>query len=95
MRKEPKKHGKRMFIERPSLETGASVAVVDDVVTTGRSLLRSIERIEEAGYRPVQALAVLGRMEGGRESLLEAGIELESIFTREDLGLTPRGQYSR
>ncbi|MDH7597378.1 MAG: orotate phosphoribosyltransferase [Methanothrix sp.] len=89
VRKEPKKHGKRRFIEGPALEPGARVAVVDDVVTTGRSLLRSIEHIEEAGYRPVQALAVLDRMEGGREALRDAGFELESLFTRDDLGIAP------
>lgn len=90
VRKEAKKHGKRRFIEGPLLEAGAKVAVVDDVVTTGNSLLRSIERLEEAGYRPVQALAVLDRMEGGREALSAAGFELESLFTRDDLGIAPR-----
>ncbi len=88
VRKEPKKHGMRRFIEGPSLEPGSKVAVVDDVVTTGGSLLRAVERIEEAGYIPVQTLAVLDRMEGGREALEEAGFKLESLFTRDDLGLT-------
>lgn len=90
VRKEPKKHGKSRFIEGPVLEAGAKVAVVDDVVTTGNSLLRSIERIEEAGYRPVQALAVLDRMEGGKKALKDAGFDLESLFTRDDLGLAQR-----
>ena len=85
VRKEPKKHGTMSFIEGPVLETGAKVAVVDDVVTSGASLLKSIERIVTAGFEPVQALAVLDRREGGREAIEDAGYQLKSIFTRDDL----------
>jgi orotate phosphoribosyltransferase len=85
IRKEPKKHGTMSFIEGPVLDTGTKVAVVDDVVTSGASLLKSIERIVAAGFRPVQAMAVLDRQEGGREAIEEAGYRLETIFTRDDL----------
>jgi orotate phosphoribosyltransferase len=85
VRKEPKKHGTMSFIEGPVLEKGTKVAVVDDVVTSGASLLKSIERIVAAGFKPVQALAVLDRQEGGREAIEEAGYRLETIFTRDDL----------
>lgn len=85
VRKEPKKHGTMSFIEGPVLEKGTKVAVVDDVVTSGASLLRSIERIAGAGFEPAQALAVLDRKEGGREAIEEAGYRLETIFTRDDL----------
>jgi orotate phosphoribosyltransferase len=85
IRKEPKKHGTMSFIEGPVLVSGAKVAVVDDVVTSGASLLKSIERIVAAGFEPVQALAVLDRREGGREAIEDAGYQLKSIFTRDDL----------
>jgi len=85
IRKEPKKHGTMSFIEGPALEIGAKVAVIDDVVTSGASLIKSIERLSSAGYQPVQALAILDRMEGGRETLEKAGYRLEALFTREDL----------
>src|SRR5512136_2229264 len=85
VRKEPKKHGTMSFIEGPTLDKGAKVAVVDDVVTSGASLLRSIERLAAEGYQPVQALAILDRLEGGREAIEAAGYTLQSIFTREDL----------
>lgn len=87
VRKEPKKHGTMSFIEGPHLPEGAKVAVVDDVVTTGGSLLRAVERIEAAGYRPIQTLAILDRMEGGSEAIEAAGYRLQSIFTRDDLGI--------
>jgi orotate phosphoribosyltransferase len=61
------------------------VAVVDDVVTTGSSLVKSIERLRAEGYEPIQVVAILDRQEGGRQRLKAAGYDLESIFTREDL----------
>lgn len=85
VRKEPKKHGTMSFIEGPVLESGAKVAVIDDVITSGVSLLRSIERLDAAGYKPIQALAILDRLEGGRESIETAGYRMQSIFTRDDL----------
>jgi orotate phosphoribosyltransferase len=87
VRKEPKKHGTKSFIEGPALEKGTKVAVVDDVVTSGASLLRSIERISAEGYVPVQALAILDREEGGCEALEAAGYKLETLFKRSDLKL--------
>jgi len=87
VRKEPKKHGTMSFVEGPALEVGAPVAVVEDVVTSGASLLRAIERIAAAGYRPVQALTILDRMEGGRETIEERGFKLQALFTRDDLNI--------
>lgn len=87
IRKEPKKHGTRKFIEGPEIGKGARVAVVDDVVTSGGSLLRSIERVEAEGYKVIQVIAILDRMEGGSERLAEAGYRLEPIFTRQDLNI--------
>lgn len=85
VRKEPKKHGTMSFMEGPILEKGTHIAVVEDVVTTGSSILRAIERITAAGYEPVQALSILDRLEGGKETLEDRGFRLESIFTKNDL----------
>jgi len=85
IRKEPKKHGTQKFVEGPALPEGSKVAVVDDVVTTGSSLVKSIERLRNEGYEPIQVVAILDREEGGSEKLKDAGYRLESIFTRADL----------
>ena len=85
IRKEPKKHGTRKFIEGPSLPEGSEVIVVDDVVTSGASILKSAERLIAEGFKPVQTLAILDRQEGGKEALEAAGYRLEAIFTRWDL----------
>lgn len=90
IRKEPKKHGTQKFVEGPALPEGSKVAVIDDVVTTGSSLLKSIERLRAEGYEPIQVVAILDREEGGSERLKEAGYRLESIFTRADLMVKKR-----
>lgn len=87
VRKEPKKHGTMSYVEGPALQKGAMVAVVEDVVTSGASLLRAIDRIEAAGYLPVQALTILDRQEGGREVIKERGFVLQALFTRDDLDI--------
>jgi orotate phosphoribosyltransferase len=87
VRKEPKKHGTMSYVEGPALEKGAKVAVVEDVVTSGASLLRAIDRIAAAGYEPVQALTILDRQEGGREVIEERGFSLQALYDRSDLGL--------
>jgi orotate phosphoribosyltransferase len=86
IRKEPKKHGKALWIEGDkSLKTGTNVAIVEDVVTTGGSILRAIEIAKAQGLRVVQVLALVDREEGGRENLAKEGYVLESIFTKSDI----------
>ena len=85
VRKEPKKHGTMNYVEGPALEVCAKVAVVEDVVTSGASLLLAIERITAAGYKVTQALALLDRQEGGREAILAKGLALQALFCRDDL----------
>ncbi|MFW6369236.1 MAG: orotate phosphoribosyltransferase [Myxococcota bacterium] len=84
VRKEPKKHGTARFIESPLLPKGAEVVVLEDVVTTGASTLLAIERVREAGHVPVKVIALVDRLEGGREAIEAAGVEVESIFDRTD-----------
>jgi orotate phosphoribosyltransferase len=86
IRKEPKKHGKALWIEGDkNLKSGARVAIVEDVVTTGGSILKAIEAVKAQGLEVVQVLALLDREEGGRENLAKEGYKLESIFTKTDI----------
>ena len=87
VRKEPKKHGTMNYVEGPVLETGAKVAVVEDVVTSGASLQRAIDRIAAAGYQPVQALTIMDRQEGGNAVIKSRGFALQALFTRDDLNI--------
>ena len=86
VRKEPKGHGMRQWIEgRGGLLAGAPVAVVEDTTTTGGSLLTAIERVEEEGLRVVQCFTVVDRQEGASERLAARGLRLVALVTRDEL----------
>jgi orotate phosphoribosyltransferase len=67
-----------------NLPEGTAVAIVEDVVTTGGSTIKAIERAREEGLQVVRVLAIVDRDEGGRENLKRYGYEIESLFTRHD-----------
>jgi orotate phosphoribosyltransferase len=73
VRKEKKEHGLQRWIEGPLLEPGTRVLVVEDVVTTGGSTARAIERCREEGLEVVGTAAVLDRLAGGAEAIAAAG----------------------
>ena len=83
VRKEPKGHGTGQWLESTPLAAGAPVVVLEDVVTTGASTLRAIERARQAGLRVVYAVGLVDRLEGGREAV-EAQAPLVTLFTRRD-----------
>lgn len=86
VRKEPKQHGTESYIEGlKNLPSGATVALVEDVVTTGGTLLKVIERVEAQGFRVGLVVTVVDRQEGGAEALAERGFQLKSVFTKESL----------
>ncbi len=86
IRKEPKKHGTAQWIEgMKNLRPGMRVAIVEDVVTTGASTLRAIERAEEVGLVVSRVLCIVDRNEGGAEFLAEKGYRLEPMFRKEDV----------
>lgn len=80
IRKEPKKHGTSQWIEgRENLPAGAEVLVVEDVVTTGGSSLKAIEKVRAEGFQVTTLVAVLDRLEGGEAALREAGVKLVAL----------------
>ena len=85
VRKEPKGHGTNQWIEgRKGLPSPAQVAVVEDVVTTGGSTLRAIERCRSEGLHVLGVVALVDREEGGRAAVEAAGVPLRSLFLRSD-----------
>lgn len=87
VRKEAKKHGQGRSIEGPHLPAGAWVAIVDDVATTGGSLLKAIDRVrQETDWRIAKVLCLVDRQEGAQEVLAQAGFPLISLFTGQELG---------
>jgi orotate phosphoribosyltransferase len=73
VRKEKKEHGLQRWIEGPVLEPGTRCLVVEDVVTTGGSTVRAIERILEEGHEIAGVVSVVDRLAGGGEAIEQAG----------------------
>lgn len=85
VRKEAKGHGTRAYIEGPELPEETSIAVLEDVVTTGQSALKAVERLRQGGYQVNSILALVDRQQGGAETYSEAGIPFRAIFTIQDI----------
>ena len=86
VRKEPKAHGKGQQVEGP-YQAGEELVIVEDVVTTGGSSLKAIELCEAVGLKVRRVLAIIDRLEGGKQAFAERGYELSTLFTVEDFGI--------
>lgn len=86
IRKEPKGHGTGQWLEgRKNLAPGARVVIVEDVLTTGGSALKAVERAREEGLEVVGIISLVDREEGGREAVEAQGLALRAIFTKSEV----------
>ena len=81
IRKAPKAHGKQQQIEGPLLSDGAKVILIDDVATTGKAFLESLEVLKKNNIKPLKAICIVDRNEGAKEALAKEGCPLISIFS--------------
>jgi orotate phosphoribosyltransferase len=86
VRKQAKGHGSQSRVEG-QVKAGDRVAVIDDVLTTGGSVLQAIEEIEKLGACVVRVVCIVDRLQGAREAL--AKYDYRPLFTIEDLGIKP------
>lgn len=84
VRVEAKSHGTKKLIEG-RLPEHARVIIVDDVVTSGKSVMQAIEACESAGATVILVLSVVDRQAGAHEMFESCGYRYESIFTKEDV----------
>ena len=85
-RKDSKEHGTGASAEGQFPPRNEPVAILEDVVTTGSSLLTSIRHAEESGYNVTHAMTLVDRDEGGREAVEAAGYKFWALFTVERSG---------
>ena len=87
VRKETKGHGTQAYIEGPLPEKGATITVLEDVITTGGSAIQAVKRLRDAGYTVNRVAAIVDRQEDGEAdtAMKLAGLELVSIFKLEDI----------
>lgn len=87
VRKQPKEHGAGRAVEGlANVNKGARVIMLEDVVSTGGSVLKAVKTVEEAGLKVASIFCILNREEpGSAEAFAASGHELRSIFTRKEL----------
>lgn len=86
VRKEPKGHGTARSIEGlANVAPGQRAFMLEDVVSTGGSVVRACELVRAAGLQVDTVLCILDREEGATATISEAGCVLRSIFTRREL----------
>lgn len=88
VRKESKKHGLQKYIEGPFLKKGMRVVIIDDVITTGGSILRAAKAAQELGCEIVKVITLVDRLEGANQRLEQYKFKLISVFTRDDLDIS-------
>ena len=85
VRKDAKDHGSKRLLEGDTkLAPGASLVILEDVTTTGGSTLKAVAKLRDAGYVVRRVVTLVDRLEGGREAIEAAGLELRAIYTRRD-----------
>jgi orotate phosphoribosyltransferase len=84
VRNEPKLYGSKSMIEG-LVKAGNRVAMLDDVLTTGGSVLHAIEEIEKVGATVARVVCIVDRLQGAREAL--AKYDYRSLFTIADFGI--------
>ena len=80
VRKEAKGHGTQAWIEGPLPPKGSKVTVLEDVVTTGGSSIKAVNKLRDAGYEVNRVVTLIDRQEGGEDAMIESGLELCSVF---------------
>jgi orotate phosphoribosyltransferase len=87
VRKTQKDYGLGLQIEG-YIGHDAGAALLEDTVTTGKSILEAALAVRAAGYEINYALALFDREEGAKDNLAREGIELRSLYKASDFNLS-------
>jgi orotate phosphoribosyltransferase len=85
IRKEAKAHGKGKQIEGPPLKKGSQVIVIDDVATTGKAFVHSLEVLQAMGVAVSKCICIVDREEGAQEAVEQKGSKLVSVFKAKEI----------
>jgi orotate phosphoribosyltransferase len=85
VRKEPKKHGLQKWIEGVD-PAGKRVAIVDDVITSGKSVLEAVKQAKAGGAEVVVVIGLVDREQGGAETIMrEANVAFRALCSISDI----------
>ncbi len=85
VRKEAKGHGTKAYVEGPNLPEAAKVIVLEDVVTTGRSAMKAVTRLRDAGYTVDRVISLIDRKQGGEEYYKSVDLQFQAVFSITDI----------
>ena len=88
VRKEAKQHGTGKQVEGP-VQPGMRCVIVEDVVTSGGSAIKALEAAQAFGLEVSGVLAIIDRLEGGREAIEACGVPLHTLCDVRDFGIEP------
>lgn len=84
VRKKAKEHGTKQRVEH-TLDKGTSVIILEDVVSTGSSVIQAIQAVQDVGLIVEQVIAVVDRNEGGSEAITKYVEDYTFLYTKERL----------
>ena len=84
VRKEPKKHGTMLWVEG-NVKEGDRVVITEDVITTGGSTIKAIDRARKCGLNVLGVVVLIDRQEGGREAIEKLGVPVRTLLTKEEI----------
>ena len=85
VRKQTKEHGMKKLVDGPVYCEPMNVAIVEDVVTTGGSVLKAVDAIESLGHKVKVVACILDRDEGGRKIFEDRGIKFSPLLEAKDI----------
>jgi orotate phosphoribosyltransferase len=91
VRKKPKPYGREQWIEGARLRAEARVLLVDDVVTTGGSIVEAYERVVAVNAHVVGVIPMVDRGNAAALRFAELGVPYAPLVTYHDLGIEPVG----
>lgn len=92
--KEQKQHGKRQLVAGIDLRQGMPVLLLDDVTTTGRSIMQAYEALQDYGVEVVMAITLVDRGDTTNKRFSELGVLYEPLLTYDNLGIVPLADVS-
>ena len=78
VRNKPKEHGTTKSIEG-KISAGMKVVIVDDVITTGTSVLNGIKQLKASGLSVSDAFVIINRLEGADKAFSDIGVRIHQL----------------